>query len=350
MSNSNTPQHGSFKAPGPSEVTTAQLESDSKDLKVILDEVGKVIVGQEAMTHSLLIGLLTGGHVLLEGLPGLAKTLAVKTLAKTLDAKFNRVQFTPDLLPSDLIGTMIYREQTGDFVPKKGPLFCNIVLADEINRAPAKVQSALLESMAEKQVTIGETTYPMEEPFLVLATQNPIEQEGTYPLPEAQLDRFMFKLRVGYPTREQERLIMDRMSLPNPHPTRVVSSIKKILEVRSRVHQVYVDERIKEYILRIVMATRSDGELHAKETTGDKLTEIRQALRIGGSPRATLFLSVASKAHALLDGRSYVVPDDIKSIAADVLRHRLLLTFDAEAKGLSTDDVINWLMETVSVP
>ncbi len=350
MPNNDAPHQGYRSPEAGTEVSKGQLESDARDLAAILNEVGKTIVGQHTMTHSLLIGMLTGGHVLLEGLPGLAKTLAVKTLARSIDAKFQRVQFTPDLLPSDLIGTMIYREQTGEFVPKKGPIFCNILLADEINRAPAKVQSALLEAMGEKQVTIGETTYPMEEPFLVLATQNPIEQEGTYPLPEAQLDRFMFKLRVRYPTREEERLILDRMSMPTLHTTAHVTTPRKLLEIRGRVHQVYMDERIKEYILRLVLATRSDGEIGKGETTGSKLTDIRHALRIGASPRATLFLTLASRAAALLDGRSYVVPDDIKSIAADVLRHRLLLTFDAEARGLSTDDVIGWLLETVSVP
>jgi MoxR-like ATPase len=350
LSNTDAPQQGYRPPEAATEVSKALLESDARDLAVILSEVGKTIVGQHTMTHSLLIGMLTGGHVLLEGLPGLAKTLAVKTLARSIDAKFQRVQFTPDLLPSDLIGTMIYREQTGEFVAKKGPIFCNILLADEINRAPAKVQSALLEAMGEKQVTIGETTYPMEEPFLVLATQNPIEQEGTYPLPEAQLDRFMFKLRVRYPTRVEERQILDRMSQPVLPSTAHVATPRKLLEIRSRVHQVYMDERIKEYILRLVLATRADGEIGKGETTGNKLTDIRHSLRIGASPRATLFLTLASRAAALLEGRSYVVPDDIKAIAADVLRHRLLLTFDAEARGLSTDDVIGWLLETVSVP
>ncbi len=319
-------------------------------LNALLTEVSKTIVGQEHMTRSLVISLLTGGHVLLEGLPGLAKTLAVKTLAKSLDAKFQRVQFTPDLLPSDLIGTMIYREQTGDFVAKKGPIFCHILLADEINRAPAKVQSALLEAMAEKQVTIGETTYPMAEPFLVLATQNPIEQEGTYPLPEAQLDRFMFKLRVQYPSRAEEKAILERMSLPAIPETKPVCSTLQILEIRNRVHEVYVDDKIKDYILRLVLATRPQGELHKGEYTGEKLADIRQSLRVGASPRATLFLTAAAKASALLDGRNHVVPDDIKSIAADVLRHRLLLTFDAQAREVTTDHVVDWLLETVTVP
>jgi MoxR-like ATPase len=335
---------------GSIEIPRAQLEQDAQDLNKVLEEMRKVLVGQDSMARSLLIGLLTGGHVLLEGLPGLAKTLAIKTLARTLDSHFQRVQFTPDLLPSDLIGTVIYREHTGEFLPKKGPIFCNILLADEINRAPAKVQSALLEAMAEKQVTIGETTYPLEEPFLVLATQNPIEQEGTYPLPEAQLDRFMFKLRVRYPSREEERQILERMSalhIPNASP---VASSRKILEIRNHVHQVHLDDRIKEYILRLVLATRHDGELRKGETTGEKLKEMRSALRIGASPRATLFLTLAARAQALLEGRAFVIPDDVKSVCADVLRHRLLLTFDAEARGLDTDDIILWLLETVVVP
>ncbi len=335
---------------GNTQVSAAQLEKDATELKAILDEVGKVLVGQQPMARSLLIGLLTGGHVLLEGLPGLAKTLAVKTLARTLDSRFQRVQFTPDLLPSDLIGTVIYREQTGEFVPKKGPIFCNILLADEINRAPAKVQSALLEAMAEKQVTIGETTYALEEPFLVLATQNPIEQEGTYPLPEAQLDRFMFKLRVGYPTREEESQILERMSLQTIPVASTVSSSLRILDLRTRVHQVHMDARIKEYILRLVLATRQDGELEKGETSGNRLSEIRSSLRIGASPRATLFLTFAARAHALIEGRGFVIPDDVKAVCADVLRHRLLMTFDAEARGLDTDALIGWLLETVTVP
>ncbi len=326
------------------------IERSAKELKKVLEEVAKVIVGQVGMNEALLIGMITGGHVLLEGLPGLAKTLAVKTLAKSLDCKFQRVQFTPDLLPSDLIGTIIYREKTGEFVPKMGPVFTNILLADEINRAPAKVQSALLEAMAEKQVTIGETTYPVEDPFLVLATQNPIEQEGTYPLPEAQLDRFLFKLRVSYPSREEEKLILERMTLPELPEAAPVLTKQSILEIRKSVHHVYLDERIKEYILRLVLATRRDGELLPGETTGKNLATLRNALRIGASPRATLFLNSASKARALIQSRSFVIPDDVKAVAADILRHRLLLTFEAEAQGLSTDDVIGQLLETVCVP
>jgi MoxR-like ATPase len=302
------------------------------------------------MSRSLMIGLLTGGHVLLEGLPGLAKTLSVKTLAQVLDAKFQRVQFTPDLLPSDLIGTMIYREQTGDFVARKGPIFANILLADEINRAPAKVQSALLEAMGEKQVTIGETTYPMDEPFLVLATQNPIEQEGTYPLPEAQLDRFLFKLRISYPSRTEEREILERMGLTQLPATRRVFSTQGILEIRNRLDGIYCDDRIKEYILRLVLSTRRNEQMSDTEIKPDRLQEIRKALLIGGSPRATLALSRAAKANALLEGRAYVIPDDIKAVAADAMRHRLILTFEAEARDLSTDDVVSMLLNAVVVP
>lgn len=326
------------------------LEADSKSLAHILDEISKVIVGQEHMTRSLLLGLLTGGHVLIEGLPGLAKTLAVKTLASVLDAKFQRLQFTPDLLPSDLIGTMIYHQATGEFTPKKGPIFANIVLADEINRAPAKVQSALLEAMAEKQVTIGEKTFSLEEPFLVLATQNPIEQEGTYNLPEAQLDRFMFKLKVAYPSRQEERLIIERMTTPVAPATHSIFSTKEILEVRKHTEYVYIDERIKEYILRLIMATRKEGELSPSEAAPEQLTHLRQCIHIGASPRASLFLAKAARAHALLEQRTYVIPDDIKSIAHDILRHRLILTFDAEAKGLNTDAVIDELLQTILVP
>jgi MoxR-like ATPase len=328
----------------------ALLAEDSQMLKRVLDEIGKVIVGQEHMNRSLVIGLITGGHVMLEGLPGLAKTLAVKTLAAVLDAKFQRIQFTPDLLPSDLIGTMIYREQTGEFLPKKGPIFANIVLADEINRAPAKVQSALLEAMAEKQVTIGENTYRLEEPFLVLATMNPIEQEGTYHLPEAQLDRFMFKLKVGYPTRAEEKVILERMGHPTPPVTSAVFSTKGVLALRDHCDKVYVDDRIKEYILRLVMATRKDGQLGAEEAKMDRVQDIRNAVLIGGSPRATIFLSKAARAHALLEQRGFVTPDDVKAVAPEVLRHRLILTFEAEARNLNTDSIIEMLLESVVVP
>jgi len=333
-----------------SKTETEQLQEDSNTLALILDEVSKIIVGQEKMNRSLLIGLLTGGHVLLEGLPGLAKTLSVKTLARVLDAKFQRVQFTPDLLPSDLIGTIIYRQETGEFVPKKGPIFANILLADEINRAPAKVQSALLEAMAEKQVTIGETTYLLEEPFLVLATQNPIEQEGTYNLPEAQLDRFLFKIKITYPSRDEERLILERMASTEEPQTHHIFSTQGILNMRHRLDLIYLDERIKEYLLRLVMATRKNGEVSPSEADTRKLSEIRSSLFVGASPRATIFLSRAARAHALLEKRSYVIPDDVKGVAREILRHRLILTFEAEARNLTTDDVISLLLETVIVP
>jgi MoxR-like ATPase len=329
-----------------------ELTRAGTELQNVLNEVGKVIVGQEAMARALAIGLLTGGHVLLEGLPGLAKTLAVKTLATILDAKFQRIQFTPDLLPSDLIGTMIYREQTGEFVPKKGPIFANIVLADEINRAPAKVQSALLEAMAEKQVTIGETTYRLDEPFLVLATQNPIEQEGTYQLPEAQLDRFMFKTKVFYPTREQERVILDRMGSTGETVSvnHGIISTERVLQIRKLVDTIYLDDRIKEYILRLVIATRKDESMESSEAKADRLQEIRSAVQIGASPRATLFACRAARAHALLEKRAFVTPDDVKAVIKDILRHRLILTFEAEARNLGPDEVISLLLETVSVP
>jgi len=326
------------------------IEQASTSLNFLLDEMAKVIVGQIEMNRSLVVGLLTGGHILLEGLPGLAKTLAVKTLAAALDVKFQRVQFTPDLLPSDLIGTMVYHEATQSFTPRKGPLFSNIVLADEINRAPAKVQSALLEAMAEKQITLGDTTYPLPEPFLVLATQNPIEQEGTYPLPEAQLDRFLFKIRVTYPTREQERAILERMGGAAPPATPVVMPGSKLLAIRELLNQVYVDERIKDYVLAIVLSTRTDQEMLPKEADSKKIQQIRQSILIGASPRATLFLTKAAKAIALVEGRNYVIPDDVKAVAHEVLRHRLILTFDAEARNLNTDSIIDSLLESVYVP
>ena len=330
--------------------TCAQLAEDSKTVSHILDEMGKVIVGQDEMNRALLAGVISGGHILLEGLPGLAKTLAVKTLATVLDAKFQRIQFTPDLLPSDLIGTMIYHESTGEFTPKKGPIFANLVLADEINRAPAKVQSALLEAMAEKQVTLGEQSFSLAEPFLVLATQNPIEQEGTYHLPEAQLDRFMFKLKVGYPNRSEERMIIERMAQVKMPETQKVFSTQGILNIRNRVEKIYVDERIKNYVLRLILSTRKSEFIAPDEADVKSLNALRSLIHIGASPRASLFLIRAAKIAALFEERTYVIPDDIKSIAHNVLRHRLILTFDAEARGLTTDDVIYQLLETVNVP
>jgi MoxR-like ATPase len=337
-------------ASAPSPEICSQLAEDSKTLAHILDEMSKVIVGQEAMNRALLTGLVTGGHILLEGLPGLAKTLAVKTLATVLDAKFQRIQFTPDLLPSDLIGTMIYHEKTGEFIPKKGPIFSNLVLADEINRAPAKVQSALLEAMAEKQVTLGEESYRLEDPFLVLATQNPIEQEGTYHLPEAQLDRFMFKLKIQYPNRTEERIILDRMTHLKTPETQKVFSTQGMLKLRDRAEQIYVDERIKNYVIRIILATRKEETLTQDEANLKSLSDLRKAIHIGASPRASLFLVRAAKVSALFEGRTYVIPDDIKAMAHGILRHRIILNFEAEARGLSTDDVIYQILESVNVP
>ena len=308
----------------------------------IFEEIGKVVVGQRTMIERSVIGLLTGGHVLLEGLPGLAKTLAIKSLAQALHMGFQRIQFTPDLLPSDLIGTMVFTPQNGTFTARKGPLFTNILLADEINRAPAKVQSALLEAMGEQQVTIGETTYRLNEPFLVLATQNPIEQEGTYPLPEAQLDRFMLYVRVTYPTLEEEKTILNRMGGTTTPSMRALVTSEQILRARQDLEKIYVDEKIKDYILRIVFATREPARFNLKK--------LESLIRVGCSPRATLSLFKAARAHALIRGRSFVTPDDIKAIAPDVLRHRLLLSYEAEAEEKTSDDVLAEIFRTLEVP
>ena len=308
----------------------------------ILEQVGRRIVGQDYMVERLLIGLLTGGHVLLEGVPGLAKTLTVKTLAEAIHTTFQRIQFTPDLLPADVIGTQIFDQQTGQFRPKKGPIFANIILADEINRAPAKVQSALLEAMQEKQVTIGGTTYPLEEPFLVLATQNPIEQEGTYPLPEAQVDRFMLKLRVGYPSRQEEKEIMRRMSGGQVIPIDAVASPSVILEARRRIAELYVDDRVVDYIVDIVHATRTPSEAG--------LADLGPLIEYGASPRATIFLAQGSRAHAFLRGRTFVTPDDVKAVAPDILRHRVLTTYEAEAEEVSSDEIIRRILVAIESP
>lgn len=334
----------------PNPAQQVEILEASETLSRVLNEMSRVIVGQSNMTRSLVIGLLTGGHVLLEGLPGLAKTLSVKTLAHVLDAKFQRIQFTPDLLPSDLIGTTIYHPETHEFIPKKGPIFANIILADEINRAPAKVQSALLEAMAERQVTLAGETYPLEEPFLVLATQNPIETEGTYNLPEAQLDRFLFKTKVTYPTRQEERQILALMGNEHIPQTQAVFSTGGILQIRAHLDSIYTDEKIHEYILRLVAATRRTQSLSPTEAITAKLDELRKLIRIGASPRASLFLAKASRANALLSARHYVTPDDVKTVAWDILRHRLILTFEAEAKNISCDEVIHHLLETVVIP
>ncbi len=306
------------------------------------EEIGNVIVGQRYLIDRLLVGLLANGHVLLEGVPGLAKTTAVKTLAQAVSATFRRIQFTPDLLPADLIGTLIYNPRDGVFTTKKGPIFAQIILADEINRAPAKVQSALLEAMQEHQVTIGDETYPLPEPFLVLATQNPIEQEGTYPLPEAQVDRFMLKLRVTYPSREEERQILDRMAVTQSNASaKPVVSPQEILAARRVVDEVYVDEKIKDYIVTLVQATRDPGALGL---------DLAPLIQYGASPRATLALTLASKAHAFLSGRGYVTPQDVKTIGADVLRHRIIISYEAEAEEIDSDEIVRRIFDGVPVP
>jgi len=307
-----------------------------------LAQVSRRVVGQEVMVERLLIGLMTGGHVLLEGVPGLAKTLAVRTLAEIIAASFSRVQFTPDLLPADLIGTMVFNPKTQEFHVKQGPIFANIVLADEINRAPAKVQAALLESMQERQVTIGGTTFPLEEPFLVLATQNPIESEGTYPLPEAQLDRFLMKVRVGYPTRDQEREVVLRLGGDTPIPVERVLTPESILQARSEITDLYMDQKLVDYVVDLVRATRAPAEVG--------LTDLMPLVAFGASPRASLALARAAKAHAYIRGRNYVVPEDIRALAPDILRHRLVLTFEAEAEDMDSDDVIQRVLAAVEVP
>ena len=324
---------------------TSTLEPDVEQAKELLQrsfqEVSKRIVGQRDMLEGMMIGLLTGGHVLLEGVPGLAKTLAVKSLAEVVDAGFKRIQFTPDLLPADLIGTMVYRQQTGDFVPRKGPIFTNIILADEINRSPAKVQSALLEAMEERQVTLATETYPLEEPFLVLATQNPIEHEGTYPLPEAQLDRFILKLYVPYPTFAEEKDILKRVGVENTIAVRKVLNKGGIETLKSVVRRIHLDPRIEEYIVSLVQASR--------ERDRGKADFVR-FIEYGGSPRASIYLFRCAKAKALLDGRAFVIPEDVKALAPAVLRHRIILTYEAEAEDLSTDQIISEILKTVDVP
>jgi MoxR-like ATPase len=321
---------------------TAAVERDSAFLDKVAAEVGKVVVGQHHLVQRVLISLLTGGHCLIEGVPGLAKTLTVKTLSQALTASFQRIQFTPDLLPADITGTTIYNMHTGQFTQKKGPLFANLVLADEINRAPAKVQSALLEAMQERQVTIGETTHKLPTPFLVMATQNPIEQEGTFPLPEAQLDRFMLLVKVGYPTPAEERAMLDRMSgLDSPAAT-AVASTDDILTARKAVGSIYIDDRVRDYIVHLVSATR--------DPRGYGLTELAPLVEYGASPRATLCLAAAARAYAFLQHRPYVIPDDIKAIAPDVMRHRIVVTYEAEAEEVAAEDVLRRVFERVPVP
>lgn len=308
----------------------------------LTNEISQVIVGQSYLIERLLIGLLADGHILLEGVPGLAKTLAVKTLSSAIKTKFQRLQFTPDLLPADLTGTLVYNPQNGSFSVKKGPIFSNLILADEINRAPAKVQSALLEAMQEKQVTIGDTTYPLPDPFLVLATQNPIEQEGTYPLPEAQVDRFMLKLKISYPTKEEEKQILERMTSGEHYQIKTVISPEDIQRARNTVQQIYVDEKVKNYIVDIVFATRSPEDY--------KLKDLKSLISYGASPRATINLTLAAKAYAFIQGRGYVTPEDVKVIGPDILRHRVLLTYEAEAEELTSEDIIKQIFDGVEVP
>ena len=309
----------------------------------LISEIGKVIVGQQYMIERLLIGLLTNGHILLEGVPGLAKTLAVRTLASTVSARFQRIQFTPDLLPADLTGTMIYQAGSGEFIAKKGPVFAHLILADEINRAPAKVQSALLEAMQEHQVTIGDETFPLEDPFLVLATQNPIEQEGTYPLPEAQVDRFMLKLTTTYPRKEEELEILNRMTSGEPAEVDQVVSLEDIVRARSIINRVYMDDKIKQYIVDLVFATRNPEDY-------GELAEIRDLVEYGASPRATIYLATAARAHAFLRRRGYVTPEDVKSIGMDVMRHRVIVTYEAEAEDMTSEQILQRVFDCVEIP
>jgi len=320
-----------------------KIEKHSVFIDDIYSELEKVIVGQKYMIDRLLIGLLADGHVLLEGVPGLAKTLTVSSLAKVIDTKFQRIQFTPDLLPADLIGTLIYNQKESEFNVKKGPIFANIVLADEINRSPAKVQSALLEAMQEKQVTISETTFPLDKPFLVLATQNPVEQEGTYTLPEAQVDRFMLKLKIGYPTEAEELEIMRRMAKTGDKPKlQPVTNAKKILEARTVINEIYVDEKVEKYIIDLIFATRYPEKFN--------LPDLKELIDFGASPRASINLNLASRAHAFMEHRAYVTPDDVRTIAMDILRHRIIPTFEAEAEEITPEDIVEKILMTVQVP
>jgi MoxR-like ATPase len=326
----------------PTTVSNEALEAAIAWIPTLREEIGRVIVGQHYLVDRLLVGLLANGHVLLEGVPGLAKTLSIRTLASATDADFKRIQFTPDLLPADVIGTLIYSPKDSVFHTRKGPIFANLVLADEINRAPAKVQSALLEAMQEHQVTIGDTTYPLPEPFLVLATENPIDQEGTYPLPEAQVDRFMLKLKVGYPSKSEEREILDRMGSTDPNlSVNAVTTLKAIQEARKFVNDVYVDPKIRDYIVDLILATRNPEDFNLK---------LGQYIQFGASPRATISLTLASKAWALMQGRSYVIPQDIKEIGMDVLRHRVIPSYEAEAEEITSEDLVTSIFEAVPVP
>ncbi|OQX81742.1 MAG: ATPase [Candidatus Omnitrophica bacterium 4484_70.1] len=320
-----------------------KVKQESAFVNSLLSEIRKVIVGQDYLIQRLLVGLLANGHILVEGVPGLAKTLSVKVLSQAIATKFQRLQFTPDLLPADLIGTLVYNPKEGVFTTKKGPIFANIILADEINRAPAKVQSALLEAMQERQVTIGENTFRLNDPFLVMATQNPIEQEGTYPLPEAQIDRFMLKLKITYPTREEELNILRRMSFTDKEiKVSAVVGPEDILRARKVVDEIYMDEKIENYIVNIVFASREPGKF--------KLAELEPLIQYGASPRATIYLTLAAKAYAFIQGRGYVTPQDVKSIGMDVLRHRVIVSYEAEAEGKSSEDIVKRIFDEIEVP
>ena len=320
-----------------------QIAQESAFIEDLLAEISRAIVGQRYMVERLLIGLLGGGHVLLEGVPGLAKTLTVSSLARAIGTRFQRIQFTPDLLPADLLGTLVYNQKEGNFFIKKGPIFANIILADEINRSPAKVQSALLESMQERQVTIGDTTFPLEEPFLVLATQNPIEQEGTYPLPEAQVDRFMMKIKVGYPSREEELEIMRRQARTGDKTAlRAVVTPEQILSARRVLNELYIDKRVEQYIVDLVVASREPEQY--------RLSKLAPLIEYGASPRASIYLNLAARAHAFLHHRAYVTPEDVRSIAMDVMRHRIAITYEAEAEDVTSENIVQRILETVEVP
>ena len=324
-------------------VINEKVKKESVFLENLVSEIRKIIVGQDYLIERLLVGMLANGHVLVEGVPGLAKTLSIKTLSQAINTKFQRIQFTPDLLPADLIGTLVYSPKDGSFTTKKGPIFANIILADEINRAPAKVQSALLEAMQERQVTIGENTFKLNEPFLVMATQNPIEQEGTYPLPEAQVDRFMLKINITYPNKEEEHKILKRMSVINKKDeASAVIDPKDIIKARGVVDEIYMDEKLERYILDIVFATRDPKKY--------KLDELSSLIQYGASPRATIYLTLASKAYAFIQGRGYVTPQDVKSIGMDVLRHRIIVSYEAEAEEKTSEDIIKKIFDEIEVP
>jgi len=320
-----------------------EIKRESQFIEILESEIGKVIVGQQYLVKRSLVGLLANGHILLEGVPGLAKTLVVRTLARLIDTNFQRIQFTPDLLPADLLGTLIYNPKSGDFTVKKGPLFSNIILADEINRSPAKVQAALLEAMQERQISIGSETFILNEPFLVLATQNPIEQEGTYPLPEAQVDRFMLKVTVGYPNESEELEIIQRMAHPKPEiELKPVIRPEQILKARQVVDHIYMDEKIERYIVDLIFATRNPEKY--------KLPELTDLIQFGASPRASINLALAAKAHAFINHRGYVTPDDIRAMGLDILRHRVLVTYEAEAENMTSEDIVTRIFETIEVP